>query len=663
MITNPTRFFLFAALICVALAQPPPTQAASPPSEPWLGPTASVTQSGNLWLIEGKANKVTLNANTLALSIRAGDVTWAMTPADDRDMQVRRGDDLVHVKLTSARNQLVVPYNTGYLQGVKIRLSEFPDAPGLSLVLTLGLEGEDEELVCTASAVEGETRIHILDWPKPLDAGEVDFTVLSNFKGCLLPRNWDREYYPMGGDADHHGLIESNLIECWSMAWWGFQKGKAAMMIIVETSDDAAYQFSHPPGGPTIIGPRWRDSLGKLGYPRQLRMCFFPEGNYVTLAKRYRKHVMDNGHFVSLKDKIAREPNVARLIGTPQTRQHALRNYRPGFKRYNETGPERSYNATTFKELADRLREYKAAGIENLIGVLCGWPRLGYDREHPNVLPPAPECGGWDGMREWVETCKSLGYVAVLHDQYRDYYTDSPSWSLEFSVHEESDKDPQTAFPGTRFNDWKEGRVPYMDNWDGGPMTYLNARFQLGHMIKNYLGLAAHGIHPEGSYLDVYGYVPPTQDFNPDHPLTRRGNMEGRAACFKWARNNLGIVGTESGADWTIPYVDVISGNRDPDGIPVPLYQLVYHDAVITHGGDFLSTIVGGGIVSLGRDGRDEAGMERLRKAIALHKRIALVELVDHEFLNPERTIERSTFADGTTVTIDRPAGTFEVGQ
>ena len=57
-------------------------------------------------------------------------------------------------------------------------------------------------------------------------------------------------------------------------------------MVLVETADDAAYQFNHPAVGPTVIGPRWRPQLGKLGYVRTARMCFFPEGDYVDLAKR-----------------------------------------------------------------------------------------------------------------------------------------------------------------------------------------------------------------------------------------------------------------------------------------------------------------------------------------------------------------------------------------
>ncbi len=107
------------------------------------------------------------------------------------------------------------------------------------------------------------------------------------------------------------------------MSWWGFQQGKSAMMVIVETPDDAGYRFSHPAGGPTVIGPRWLASLGRLRYARSVRMCFFDSGNYVTLAKRYRRYVQESGLFVSLKEKIARRPEVERLLGAPHWRQYA----------------------------------------------------------------------------------------------------------------------------------------------------------------------------------------------------------------------------------------------------------------------------------------------------------------------------------------------------
>ena len=97
-----------------------------------------------------------------------------------------------------------------------------------------------------------------LNWPPALDASSIDYTVLSNGRGTLLPRTWPKEYYPIRSitsegkiAATDHSLLQSHVIESWSMSWWGFEKGRSAMMVIVETPDDAAYQFKHPAGGPT----------------------------------------------------------------------------------------------------------------------------------------------------------------------------------------------------------------------------------------------------------------------------------------------------------------------------------------------------------------------------------------------------------------------------
>jgi hypothetical protein len=69
--------------------------------------------------------------------------------------------------------------------------------------------------------------------------------------------------------------------------------------------------------------------------------------------------------------------------------------------------------------------------------------------------------------------------------------------------------------------------------------------------------------------------------------------MNYRAGVFRWVKNNLGIVGTEDGSDWVIPYVDFVTSRRNrtaasgvnsehQDAIQVPLYELIYHDAVVT---------------------------------------------------------------------------------
>jgi hypothetical protein len=642
------------------------------PREEWGAPLVTVSHEGGNWIIAGKKNTVTLNESDLAMVVQAGPVRWAMVASQDSDMIVKSKGEEFPLRLADAGKIDIKPYDTGFKTGVKIRLERFrnngllnagPELD-LSLCLTVCLEGKEEDLVCEAVAIEHETTVRQIDWPKELDARDVEYTALSNGRGNLLPRDWPQAYDPINHGGADKSFVESNLIECWSMSWWGFQKGKSALVVIVETPDDAAYKFHHPPGGPTVIGPRWRASLGKLGYLRSVRMCFIPEGNYVDMAKRYRRYVIDIGRFVSLKEKIARDPLVAQLIGTPHLRQSIKRNYKPGSFRWDSKNPEKNYSVTTFDERVRQLRELKSKGINRLYVTLSGWPYQGYDRQHPDALPPAPEAGGWEGLKRWADACKELGYLYNLHDQYRDYYIDAPSYDPQFAVHEEDAISQATAFPGTRFGFWKEGYLPFMDHWDGGAMTYLDARFAPGHLIKNYQLMFDHGIKMEGSYLDVFGYIPPTEDFNPEHPLTRADCMKFQAECFTWVRNNLGIVGTEDGADWVVPYVDYANEASPGRCISVPLYELVYHDAVLTPEGEMrdpLRCLLNGGYPNVPRDLDNKKEMDFFHAICALHERVALLEMTDHEFLDKNHKVERATFSDGTTVTIDPGAGTFEV--
>jgi hypothetical protein len=632
----------------------------------------SVSRNGQIWTIAGRQNEVRLDSSTLAISVKAASVAWNMVPSGPRDMLVSAGGEPFFLRLADAGQIEITPYDTGFRKGVKIVLDRFRNA-GVRVVLTLGLEDAAEDLVFESMANENGAAVKELHWPPAIDGREVDYTVISSDNGTLLPRNWPKVYHPIERSANEHSVIQSHLIESWSMSWWGFLKAPSAMMVIVETPDDAAYTFSHPVGGPTSMGPSWRAQLGHFRYPRRLRMVFLPKGGYVELAKRYRSYAIDAGLFVSLKDKIARRPIVANLIGTPFTGLSVLRNKKPGSANYDTRNPESNRRLTTFPQNAERLRRLKAMGFEKLNVSISGWLKEGYDRQTPDALPPSPNAGGWAGMKALFDSCRDAGYTCWLHDQYRDYYLDAPSWNPEFAVQEESAGGSPSAFPGTRFkHDWKDGRIPLMDNWDGGAQGYLNNNLMMGHLVKNYEAMFEHGVRPQGSYQDVFGYIPPDEDFNPDHPSTRTDSMEARASVFRWVANHLGIVGTEAGSDWVVPYVDYTTSrfNRgantgtDPDhqdAIPVPLYELVYHDAVVTAASpNNLRSFLHGNAAQLGY-GRTDANLDQAKRLAALHKKVGLLEMTNHEFLNGQRTKERTTFADGTTVTVDWSTNTVEV--
>ncbi len=651
----------------------------------WGASEVTVSNASEIWTVKGVKNTLTLSSRNLSMKVDDGTVVWKFVPSAGNDMIVRSEKKNYTLRLADAENVSVEKYETGFKSGVKIKLSGFQDkekiALDLSLILTVCLEGAGEELVCTVVAIENETKVKQLDWPKFLDASNVDYTLIPTGRGNLIPRNWPRFYHPFYDvpglgekniTGDTTSIIQSNHIECWSMSWWGFKQGKSSLIVITETSADAGYEFSHPAGGPTVVGPRWYASLGSLKYPRSVRMSFIKNGDYVTLSKRYRKYVKDIGQFVSLKEKIARQPEVGKLIGAAHLRPYVMLQkrtftaipalsydmYKPTHKEPEKDG---GTSVMTFDQLGGQLRELKADGVDNVHVVLCGWTNEGYDMGHLDPLPPAPGAGGWEGYKRYIETCDELGYTYVNDDQYRDYYINSHSYDPQFAIQEEDSTGRPLIFPGTRFEKfWKEGKIAVMNYWAGGDNTYINGQFAYGHLKKNYKLMAKHDVKMKGLFFDVFGYVPPTEDFNPEHPQSRTDCMNNRAMMFNWARNNLGIVGAEDGADWVVPYVDYTSVAMEGKCIPVPLYNLVYHDAIITQAGSFqnpLRCIMNAGYVQI-----DSDYDKKLTKVVtALQKRVGLLEMTKHEFLDATFRKERTTFSDGTTVTIDRDAGTWEI--
>jgi len=123
-------------------------------------------------------------------------------------------------------------------------------------------------------------------------------------------------------------------------------------------------------------------------------MSFLSQGNYVDLAKRYRRFAIESGQFVSLKEKMSRQPVVGQLIGTSHLRIHVQKNIREGADTYDTKNPASNYALTTFDERASQLRQLKSQGIDRLCVTLAGWSYLGYDRQHTD-----PFSSGSEGRR------------------------------------------------------------------------------------------------------------------------------------------------------------------------------------------------------------------------------------------------------------------------
>ena len=649
------RFLLFVSALFVSSN----IYAAVVNQEDWGAPQVQVLQEKAQWTIKGSKNRVELQISDLQMTVHTQSRTWSMIPSFSGDLIVEKSGQRVSLRLADAVKKTITPYHTGFKSGLKITLAGFAHKDqeiDVQIDLFICLEGREEELVCELIASEKTATVLECFWPQAMAHECFDVTVVPFMQGMLLPKDWPQKVRLYDTMSYGRGLY---------MPWWGHQQGSSAMLVLIETPDDAGCRFDHPAGGPTRTELRWVHSLGRLTYPRRVRFCFFDEGNYVTLAKRYRRYVHETGHFVSLKEKIARNPLAGKLVGSPVIHTSILYHIQPESSYYHKDEPEKNHQFVTFDKRAEQLRQLAEKGIGRAYVHLDGWGFRGYDNLHPDIIPPCPEAGGWEGMKRLAETCEQLGFIFAIHDQYRDYYLDAKSYEPRHTILDRS------------------GNRPSGHTWYGGNQSILCSRLALGHVKKNYTSLLSHGVKVRGAYLDVFAVVPPDECYNPEHPATRTDCLTYRGMCLDFIRANGGVVSSEEPADWAIPHIDLVHhgpyalvpnpGRGPAMGVPVPLFSLVYHDALVLPWSlgkgawgipendlGYLHGLANAGIPYLSLNPGEEE-LVRVRTMCALHERVGLLEMTSHEFLDDSHRKQRTRFADGTTVTINLDDETFQI--
>jgi len=173
-VLRPTQLAVLLGVVAHAAA---PAAASDEPLLPheWGAPPVAVSRSG-VWTVSGRRHQVTLDARTLAITVRTAAASWAMPPSSTPEMLVVRDGDEFGVRLTDASDVRIEPYETGFSSGVKVVLDGFrstgirdPGASlGIRLYLTVALEGGDEDVCFEVSADEREgATIRLLDWPPP----------------------------------------------------------------------------------------------------------------------------------------------------------------------------------------------------------------------------------------------------------------------------------------------------------------------------------------------------------------------------------------------------------------------------------------------------------------------------------------------------------------
>lgn len=460
-----------------------------------------------------------------------------------------------------------------------------------------------------------------------------------------------------------------NTGDCY-MPLWGRVSGVKGYCGYMADGNDAGVFSSYGKGMCILSSPYWFSSLGKLGYDRETIFKFYNKCDYNDFAKEYRAYLIDKGEFVTIKDKLAANPNVAKLIGTPVIHTNIFTTTQPESQMYT---PETAHKLfATFQERADAFSKFKELGLDKAYIHLDGWGKLGYDNLHPYILPPCPEAGGSDGMRALSKRAKDIGYIFGLHDNYRDFYTRSAVYDSELAV---------KRIDGTSF---------LCKVWNGGAHNWLCTSQAPQFVKRTYKELKELGIEVQGAYLDVFSIVLGDQCFHPDHILTRRESIAYRKECFDYLRSKGLIVCSEEPGALMVNAIDMVHHapyKLEPQeggetlGIAIPLFNLVYHDCIFVpwcvdgRGGWGVPTKEKGELHCIfnaqtpyfngfnGTHMANEPGMledkdileriERVKRVSEVQAKLYDKELVKHEFISKDRRVQRNTYSDGTTITVD----------
>jgi hypothetical protein len=531
------------------------------------------------------------------------------------------------------------------VHGDTLRLKLFAVAMGREIAATVRLDPDSPELVLEMQS-PGELP-GALDFPPPFASQRGEYLVVPMNEGISYPVD-DPAIEPMtliayGG----HGIC---------MAFWGATDGARGCMAIIETPDDAAIRIERH-DGLLDIAPQWDAQRGRFGYPRRLRYVFFDHGGHVAMAKRYRAYAQQIGRFKTLAQKRRENPNVDLLVG--------------------------AVNVWCWDpDAVSLVQEMQAAGIRHIL-----WSNA----QKPDAL-------------------RTLNHLDVLTSRY-DIYQDvmdpanfsklpwqSPDWSTDAwpdDIIRQSD------------GDWLRG-------W--GVEGRQGDWFYCGVMCdRRALDYARRRIPPELAthpyrcrFIDTTTAAPWHECYDPRHPMTRTDSREWKMKLLDYvSHDNRLVTGSETGHDAAVPFVDYFEGmlSLGPYRVPdagrdmariwtnapepvvkfqlgqqyrLPLWELVYHDCVVAqwYWGDYNNKLpslwdkrdlfnVLYGTPPMFMFDRALWEQNRARfvqsytNTCANLRNIGYFEMTDHRFLTPDRNVQQTRFANGTSVTVNFGTNAF----
>lgn len=507
-----------------------------------------------------------------------------------------------------------------------------------------------------------DENIKEVHWPNTFVCdSESGYSTIPYLQGLLIPNRYEYDY--------SHIAFDGQFTSCAAyMPWLAQTDHGYGYIAINETPWDSKYKIDHDQIG-TRLQFVWLTSLGKMSYKRVVRYTFEKNMDYNRACKIYREYVKETGLFKSLKEKKINLPQIEKLEQCSVVHTGIKAHTEPDSRFY--TGQKDVIHS--FESVETMIQNLHEKGAEKLYLHLDGWADPGYDNCHPDYLPACIEAGGWSGLEALQQSLTSKKDLFGLHDQYRDYY-------YKAKTHDEN-----------QAIQLEDGSYYEHSNWAGGRQNYLCASFASKYVKRNYSEILKH-IHLDCVYLDVFSCNEMDECFNPEHRMSRKECMEYRRACFQYMISKGIIPSSEECSDWAMrelvfshygPYEFMMKEeNEKKMGIPVPLFNLVYHDCFILpwpmekKKEDYmLYALLNGGIPYVVRNapydnvdgnfGSDGLSMdERIKRANIVqdfYQKVKEQEMVEHRILNENQ--QQAIYSNGMAVTINIKDNTYKIEQ
>jgi hypothetical protein len=362
------------------------------------------------------------------------------------------------------------------------------------------------------------------------------------------------------------------------------------------------------------------------------------------MAKYYRSVAQRQGLLASLVDKIAANPEVAKLLGAP------VINVDGGYPWYTDYRAF-MYTWNDLRRVVQDIHDH--LGVER--AVICTWG--GYGKLPPESFPFHPDWGTEKELREAVATVQRYGYLYTTYHGYPSLLTHSTSFDPEEAARNAS---------GGMGGRW------------GGRCSVP----QLAYAQRDLPRIVAT-TGQTADYSDIITAGGLRECYHPAHPLTRSEDRAQKNRLLDYIRS-LGLVnGSEVAQAYMVPHADYAKGGMYVGGryfllqhLHAPLFNLVFHDCLVTYDGsvgtsrrkeysnEVLECLAYGVQPMLSFNVPHYSGARRvIRETAALTSRFqretGTDELVYHAYLGGGFDVQQTVFSSGGRVTINTDTAPF----